>query len=100
MSGHLSLSSALHFPLVPVLAPPHPPTIALLIFSGSDLQARGLVGVELGKLYKEREVSVIYHKQLAYAIMEAGKSKSYKLDWQARDSGELLFQFLSKGCLP
>ena len=45
---------------------------------------------------RERGIS---HEQLAHAVMEAGKSKICKQGWQAGDTDELKFQFLSKGHL-
>ena len=39
----------------------------------------------------------IWYKELAHMIMEAGKSKIYRVGWQAGDPGELMLQFKSKG---
>ena len=59
-----------------------------------------LVGVlqrnRTNKIYLFKE---IYEKELAHAIMEAAKSKIFRVGWQTGDPGGLTLQFQFKGRL-
>ena len=46
-------------------------------------------------IYLYLSVSDIFNKELAHMINKAGKSKIYRVDWQAGDPKESVIQFKS-----
>lgn len=50
-------------------------------------------------IYLYLSISEIFNKALAHMINKAGKSKIYRVDWQAGDPEESVIQFKSEGSL-